>query len=74
MADDLNKQVDRYESVTKKLTHSKNMVTLLYGDKAYDKLNDYYEAQSTNNKNQISYMRQQVDVLQEGLDSLNAQR
>ena len=56
--DDLNSKLDH---LTKKLEFEKELIELVYGDKAYDMMNEYYEAQQNNIEAQIKSTRKQAE-------------
>lgn len=68
--DKLNKQVTRYETIISSIDHSKNMMTLLYGDEAYPKLNDWYNLETQVNESRLSYQKQQVDFWEKQMSEL----
>ena len=54
----------RYERFNNELEYHRQLIELLYGDKAYDLMDKYYEAQTENIDAQISSLRQQADFWQ----------
>lgn len=66
----MNKQVKRYETITNEIEHKKNMMTLLYGDEAYDELESWYNLQNQVNQGQLSFEKQQVDYWKQRMDEL----
>lgn len=63
--EDINKQ---YERIDDELEYEKELIELLYGDKAYDLMDKYFKAQSKNTLAQIESMRTQVDFWQSEFD------
>lgn len=59
--EDINKQ---YERIDDELEYEKELIELLYGDKAYALMDKYYKAQSKNILAQIDSMRTQVNFWQ----------
>ena len=51
-----------YEHFNKTLEFQKNLIELLYGDKAYDLMDQYYETQEKNTLAQIDSLKQQRDM------------
>lgn len=70
IGDQMNKQVKRYETVTNEIEHKKNMMSLLYGDEAYDELESWYNLQNQINQGQLSFEKQQVDYWKQRMDEL----
>lgn len=68
--DKLNKQVTRYETILNSIDHNKNIMTLLYGDEAYSKLNDWYNLETQVNESRLSYQKQQVDFWEKQMSEL----
>lgn len=59
--DNINK---KYEELDEELEHQANLISLLYGDQAYDKLAKLYDTQQKNNLAQLKSLRQQTDFYQ----------
>jgi len=55
---------DQYERIDDELEYEKELIELLYGDKAYALMDKYYKAQSKNILAQIDSMRTQVNFWQ----------
>ena len=70
IGDQMNKQVKRYETVTNEIEHKKNMMTLLYGDEAYEELESWYDLQNQVNQGQLNFEKQQVDYWKQRMDEL----
>ena len=70
IGDQMNKQVKRYETVTNEIEHKKNMMTLLYGDEAYEELESWYDLQNQVNQGQLSFEKQQVDYWKQRMSEL----
>lgn len=51
---------DEFEHITDGLEYEKELIELIYGDEAYDLMNEYYEAQSKNINEQIQSIRTQA--------------
>ena len=69
--DELDRQVKRYETITSSIEHNKNMMTLLYGDEAYSKLNDWYNLETQVNESRLSYQKQQVEYWEKQMMALD---
>ena len=65
----LDEQIDQYERVNKIIDHNVKLTQLLYGDKAYDTLNKYYEMQKKNNEQELQSLKAQQDYWQSMLDN-----
>ena len=61
VADKLNDINDQYKKIDDELNYQKSLVELLYGDKAYDMMDKFYDAQTKNILGQIDSMKSQVD-------------
>ena len=48
--DKMDEQIDQYERVNKLIDHNVKLTQLLYGDKAYDTMDKYYEKQKQHNQ------------------------
>lgn len=59
--DNINK---KYEELDEELEHQANLINLLYGDTAYDKLAKLYDTQQKSNLAQLKSLRQQTDFYQ----------
>lgn len=70
IGDQMNKQVKRYETITDEIEHKKNMMTLLYGDEAYEELESWYDLQNQVNQGQLSFEKQQVDYWKQRMSEL----
>ena len=60
--EDINKEI---EHLTKELEYEKELIELIYGDKAYELMNKYYTTQQRNIENQIGSIRQQAQFWEE---------
>ena len=56
--------MSRYEKFNNELEFHKELIELLYGDKAYDLMDKYYETQTKNIEAQIESLRKQADFQQ----------
>ncbi len=70
IGDQMNKQVKRYETITNEIEHKKNIMTLLYGDEAYEELESWYDLQNQVNQGQLSFEKQQVDYWKQRMSEL----
>ena len=68
--DKFDEQVETYEYIRDLLTHDMDLITMVYGDEAYDKLVDFYEKQEDNYNKQLDFQRQQKDFWKVQMDSL----
>ncbi len=65
-----DEQVETYEYIRDLLTHDMDLITMVYGDEAYNKLVDFYEKQEDNYNKQLDFQRQQKDFWKAQMDSL----
>ena len=56
-----DQQVEEYNFISKLLDHNKNIISLLYGDDAFDKLDKYYQKQIQNDNAELDFQRKQKD-------------
>jgi len=59
-AEKYDKIGEQYEYLNSTLEHQLNLVNLIYGEKAYDQLDSYYEAQKKINNEQMEYLQGRV--------------
>ena len=50
-----DKQVDQYEYIKDLLDHDMNVIGLVYGDKAYAQMTQYYEQIEKNNNQELDF-------------------
>ena len=55
-----DKQISQYEYVNDILKHDMNLIGLIYGDKAYSEMENYYKKIEENDNKQIDFLRQSV--------------
>ena len=60
-----DKQIEAYETLTNIIDHDKNLVSLIYGDEAYDKMAAFYDKQHENYLGQLNFASQQVEFWRE---------
>ena len=60
--EDINNEI---EHLTKELEYEKELIELIYGDKAYELMDKYYTTQQKNIENQIGSIRQQAQFWEE---------
>jgi len=60
----MDDQIDQYERVNDLIEHNVKLVDLLYGDKAYDTMNKYYDLQKANNERELQSLKMQQDYWQ----------
>ena len=66
--DKMDEQIDQYERVNDLINHNVKMVELLYGDKAYDSMQKYYNLQKTNNERELESLKKQQDYWQKRME------
>ena len=59
-ADQFDKQKQNFGFIQEILQHDMDLLTLLYGDKNYDAMNNYYNALNENSNKQIDFLKQQA--------------
>lgn len=60
--DAFDEQKKEYEYIADLIEHNQKVVELLYGEDAYNQLQEYYKLQQKNNKNQLDFLRQQKEM------------
>ena len=61
VADQMDEQMEYYETISDILEHDMKMVELVYGEDAFDRLELYYQEQENNYNRQLEFQRMQVD-------------
>ena len=59
--DNFDKQIDDYEYVADLIEHDIDLLELLYGDRNYNAMNQYYTALERNQNNQLDALRKQTE-------------
>lgn len=67
-SDKLDHIMDQYDSIDKELEHQRKLIELLYGDEAYDLMDEYYKAQEKNTLSSIDSLKQQRDMWKQQYD------
>ena len=67
-SDKLDHIMDQYESIDKEIEHQRKLIELLYGDEAYDLMDEYYKAQEKNTLSSIDSLKQQRDIWKQQYD------
>ena len=62
--DKMDDQIDQYERVNDLIDHNVKLTQMLYGDKAYNTMDKYYELRKANNKDQLESLRMQQQYWQ----------
>lgn len=60
--DAFDEQKKEYEYIADLIEHNQKVVQLLYGEDAYNQLQEYYKLQQKNNNNQLDFLRQQKEM------------
>ncbi len=68
-SDKMDDQIDQYERVNDLINHNVKLVELLYGDKAYDSMQKYYNLQKANNERELESLKKQQDYWQQKMDN-----
>ena len=71
-ADKFDDLMDRYDAIGEQIEYQKELIELLYGDKAYDLMSEYYDAQLNNNYAQIDSLKQQADMWKKQYETAKA--
>ena len=58
--DELQDQLDEYDRIMNEIEHNKNILSMLYGDDAYDQMNQFYELEEKANSGRLQYLTQIV--------------
>jgi len=61
----------QFDYINSSLKHQSSLMKLLYGDKAYSEMDDFYQAQEVNNNAQAVFLENQLKVLTNTRDSIN---
>jgi hypothetical protein len=59
--DKFDEQIESYEVINELIEHDMNVISLVYGDKAYHQLSNYYNQQQANFNAQLDFQRQQAE-------------
>ena len=54
--DGLQEQVDEYERITNEIEHNRNIISMLYGDDAYEELDAFYDLEEKANSGRLQYL------------------
>lgn len=65
----LDEQSEQYEFISDLIDHDKDVIGLIYGDKAYSQLAKYYEMQRKNNNDNLDFARKQVEFWKQRMDN-----
>lgn len=58
--DGLQDQLDEYDRIINEIEHNQNILSMLYGDDAYDQMNQFYELEEKANSGRLQYLTQTV--------------
>lgn len=61
----IDRRLEQFENINDQLEHYSSIIEMLYGDKAYDLLNQAANATIQNSQNYINEIRQDIDVLKD---------
>ena len=67
--DKMDDQIEQYERVNDLIDHNVKLVQMIYGDKAYNTMQKYYQMQKENNNNALDSLRQQQQYWQNLLNN-----
>ena len=69
-----DKQNEEYEFITKMLDHDKNLIDMLYGEKAFDRFDELYKQRDKNNRQQLDFLKQQKGLYWNEVQAMKAAR
>ena len=69
VADVYEQQSKTFQFFAKQIDHDMNMIKLLYGDKAYDKMSQQYEKQVASDEKQIDNLQERADYWKKMMDA-----
>ena len=64
MQEAFDEQIDKYEFVLNTLDSDAKLIGLLYGDDAYEAMNQYYETKAKYNNQEIDFLKKRADYAQ----------
>ena len=67
--DKMDDQIDQYERVNDLIDHNVKLTQLLYGDKAYNSMDRYYNLQKANNERELASLKKQQDYWQSRMNN-----
>ena len=70
IGDEIDDRLEQFDNINDKLDSYSDIIQTIYGDEAYDKINEVLAAQVQNNQSQIDNMRQSIEVLTKLRDSM----
>lgn len=65
IGDAIDKQLDKFDNINDTLEHYADMIEMVSGDQAYDKLNAVYEAQIKNGSAELDTLKASIGVLED---------
>lgn len=71
-AEEFEKLQGKYEKINEELEYEKELIELIYGPEAYDRIANVYDAQAYNTLSQIGSLKQQVDLYKSMYDNAEA--
>jgi plasmid stabilization system protein ParE len=69
--DKLEDQTGLYENINKQLEHNVELVKLVSGESSYDKLQEFYDKEAQNRKEQLAFQTQRKEYLEQLLIYFN---
>ena len=64
-----DEQIDKLQHINDLIDHGKNLIELLYGDEAFDKMSEYYGFQQQNNLKNLNLQRGIVEMWRQEADN-----
>ncbi|AXF52528.1 MAG: tail tape protein [Caudoviricetes sp.] len=68
MSEAFDKQIENYEYIDDLINHDMQLIGLLYGDRAYGEMEQYYNKIEQNNNQQIDFLRQRAEYAKKMFD------
>lgn len=68
ITEEVSRQLDLYDKISSQMEHDKNLITLIYGEKSYDKLAKYFEKEIDNYNNKLELDAEMVAFYSEKME------
>lgn len=72
IAESIDKRQEKYQAINDTLEHQKSLTEMIYGEEAYELLDQIYEAQQKNAQARLFEKRNQKEILEEELAAMRA--
>lgn len=70
IGDEIDERLEKFDDINDKLDSYNDIIQSIYGDEAYDKINEVLSAQITNGQNQVDNISQTIDTLTKLRDTM----